>query len=102
MTISLATGSYGQSGGGGEPSKPTPNFGANGGQICVPIRMHIVPECCVARQSKHLLSDNSFIVLESENLQAKYTTFPTEQLRATTANEVKRLYPSSIRYGRLF
>ena len=97
----MATGSYERLDRGGETSKPTP-FGANGGQICVPIRMHIVPECCVARQSKRLSSKNLFIVLESLNLQAKYATFPTEQSQATTANEVNRLYPSPIRYGRLF
>jgi hypothetical protein len=76
---------------GGETSKPKPKFGANGGQICVPIRMHIVPECCVAQQSKRSSSKNTFIVLESVNLQAKYPMFPTEQLQATMANEVNRL-----------
>ena len=49
-----------------------------------------------------LLGSDSFISLETVNLKAKYAMFPTERSQATTANEVKRLYPYCTWHSRLF
>ncbi len=49
---SSAMDSHEKLGGDGVSSKCTPKFGADGGQICMPMSTHIATECCVARQSK--------------------------------------------------
>jgi hypothetical protein len=77
---SLDMDSHKKLGGDGVSSKCTPKFGANGGQICMPMSTHIAPECCIARQSKRSVGQQFIHNFRNCKPKSKITDVPNRTI----------------------